>query len=311
MATYLLTWDPKNYAWEELDKSSREVTLGKSVFINWSCGNTKKIQKGDRVFITRQKVEPKGICASGTVIEGSFEGINWEGKPAQFIKLKFDTLLNPETEKILPRHLLKAEFSSVPWDIQRSGITIDTVAAIALEKRWTQFSNGHNSSKVDELKAKQQRVEAEGYFDANDPEDARQRIMTSIVQRRGQSEFRRSLLNAYAGQCSITNCDTEAAIEAAHIIPYQGNKSNQVTNGLPLRADIHTLFDLHLLSIHPDTRQIVLSSELASSSYYCAYAGQKLRLPHDKSASPDRAALEKHHEIFLQKHGNQKQKSAA
>ena len=306
MATYLLTWNPEKYPWKELDSLSRDVNLGKSVFKQWSCANTKKIQKGDRVFITRQKVEPKGICASGTVTEGSYEGVNWEGNLAQFIKLEFDTLLNPETEEILPRHLLKAEFSSVRWDVQRSGVTIPTAVVAELEKHWKQFSHRHNSSTGDELEARQQRIEAEGYFDTNNPEDARQRVMTSIVQRRGQSEFRRRLLNAYAGRCPITNCDIEAAIEAAHIIPYQGNKSNQVTNGLPLRADIHTLFDLHLLSIHPNTHQVVLSSELASSSYYCTYAGQKLRLPQNKSASPDETALEKHYEIFLQKYGNQK-----
>ena len=151
MATYLLTWNPEKYPWKELDSLSRDVNLGKSVFKQWSCANTKKIQKGDRVFITRQKVEPKGICASGTVTEGSYEGVNWEGNLAQFIKLEFDTLLNPETEEILPRHLLKAEFSSVRWDVQRSGVTIPTAVVAELEKHWKQFSHRHNSSTGDEL----------------------------------------------------------------------------------------------------------------------------------------------------------------
>ncbi|MBW4581087.1 MAG: HNH endonuclease [Tildeniella nuda ZEHNDER 1965/U140] len=311
MATYLLTWNPNEWAWEDIDKSSREVSSGKSVFIEWSCGNTKKIQKGDRVFVLRQSAEPKGICASGIVIEGSFEGENWKGNSAQFIKLKFDTLLNPETEKVLPRHLLnKAEFSRVRWDIQRSGITIYTEVAAELEKHWTQFSNKPSLSNADQLETEQQKVEAEGYFDTGNLEDARRRVITSIVQRRGQSEFRLGLLNAYAGQCPITNCNIEAAIEAAHIMSYRGDKSNHITNGLPLRADIHILFDLHLLSIHPDTYRVLLSPEVASSSNYGAYAGQKLRLPQNKAASPDRTALRNHYEVFLQKHEKPKQKSA-
>ena len=36
---------------------------------------------------------------------------------------------------------------------------------------------------------------------------------------------------------------------AAHIIPYKGYSTNHIQNGILLRADIHTLFDLDLLRI--------------------------------------------------------------
>ena len=38
-------------------------------------------------------------------------------------------------------------------------------------------------------------------------------------------------------------------LEAAHIIPYKGSSTNHIQNGILLRADIHTLFDLDLLRI--------------------------------------------------------------
>jgi hypothetical protein len=300
MATYLLTWNPIQFDWEEIDELSQKVKSGESVVDSWTCGNTKRIKRGDRIFLLRQGAEPKGICASGRVVEGSSEGDNWKGDPSQFIEVEFDTLLNPETDEILPRSLLdEPQFSGVHWDTQRSGITIRDAVAAELEKYWIQFSR-HNHSTADELGDEQKRVDSEGYFDADNLGDARRRVMASIVQRRGQSEFRRKLLNVYRGRCPITNCDAEAAIEAAHIIPYLGDKTNHLTNGIPLRADIHTLFDLYLLSIHPDTYEVVLSPELASSSYQ-EYGGEKLRSPQDKSYSPDRAALAKHYEMFLQK----------
>ncbi|MEO2018753.1 MAG: HNH endonuclease signature motif containing protein [Fuerstiella sp.] len=47
-----------------------------------------------------------------------------------------------------------------------------------------------------------------------------------------------------------------AVLEAAHIRPYRRPEDNDVQNGLLLRADIHTLFDLNLLGIEPGTWQI-------------------------------------------------------
>ncbi|HEY9811888.1 MAG TPA: HNH endonuclease [Halomicronema sp.] len=156
-----------------------------------------------------------------------------------------------------------------------------------------------NSNQSD-LNIERQKLESEGYFDAETIEDARRRITASIVQRQGQAEFRRKLLKSYGGQCPITNCDVESAIEAAHIIPYQGTETNHPTNGLPLRADIHTLFDLHLLSIQPDTYIVVIAPELINTCYQ-DLAGRKLTLPQDQNAAPDRNALSKHYEIFLSK----------
>ncbi len=130
---------------------------------------------------------------------------------------------------------------------------------------------------------------------------ARKRITTLLVQRQGAREIRRKLLNAYNGRCPITDCDVEAAIEAAHIIPYQGSATNHPTNGLPLRADIHTLFDLHLLSIQPDTYEVVVAPELMDTCYQ-DLLGRKLTLPQEQTARPNQVALNTHHATFLSKH---------
>ena len=151
-----------------------------------------------------------------------------------------------------------------------------------------------------ELEAERQKIESEGYCDAGTLQDARRRITASIVQRQGQTEFRRKLLTAYGGRCPITDCDVESAIEAAHIVPYQGTQTNHPTNGLPLRADIHTLFDLHLLSIRPDTNAVVIAPELVGTCYQYL-ADRKLTLPQDKKTAPNQNALSKHYETFLSK----------
>jgi HNH endonuclease len=133
-------------------------------------------------------------------------------------------------------------------------------------------------------------LEDRTYFAATSQADERTRLLREVVQRRGQAQFRRQLLQAYAGRCAVTGCDAVDALEAAHIIGYIGLATQHVRNGLLLRADIHTLFDLGLLSICPDTLSVVLTPSLRSSSYASLH-GQPLALPVDQDKCPDIEAL--------------------
>lgn len=99
-------------------------------------------------------------------------------------------------------------------------------------------------------------------------DDARTKIAQSIVRRRGQAKFRAELLEAYGGRCAVTGCPVAAVLEAAHIKPYLGDHTNVVQNGLLLRADLHTLFDLKLLRIEPQSRTIVLGPALEGTEYW-------------------------------------------
>lgn len=129
-----------------------------------------------------------------------------------------------------------------------------------------------------------------GYFEPNNLSDDRIRLLREIVQRRGQDKFRRDLLSAYGGRCAITGCNVEDALEAAHIIGYMGSSTQHVKNGILMRADIHTLFDLRLLKICPETFSVVLAPSLRESSYADLH-GQPLRRPVVASMGPDIEAL--------------------
>ncbi len=63
-------------------------------------------------------------------------------------------------------------------------------------------------------------------------------------------------------------------VEAAHIRPYRGEEDNHIENGLLLRADIHTLFDLDLLGINPDGLRLELHPAIAKQ--YGQFAGKTL-----------------------------------
>jgi len=140
MSTYLLTWNPDRWAWAELSRAVDLVREEGSALRRWSCGNTRKIEVGDRVFLLRQGVEPRGIIASGTVIEPPYEGLHWDpnvSKLALYVDVKFDALLDPESDDILPRELLdEPPFFGMHWNTQSSGTTIPANVASALEEVW-------------------------------------------------------------------------------------------------------------------------------------------------------------------------------
>lgn len=112
-------------------------------------------------------------------------------------------------------------------------------SAMALNRLWT---------KGGELDA--EAGDEEPY--APDGQDTRERMQRAIRVRRGQTAFRKSLLKAYKGRCAISGCQLVDVLEAAHISPYRGVRDNDPSNGILLRADLHTLFDLNLLGIRPD-----------------------------------------------------------
>ncbi|MFH6946005.1 HNH endonuclease [Flavobacterium sp. FlaQc-50] len=97
--------------------------------------------------------------------------------------------------------------------------------------------------------------------------DERVKVYKSIIQRRGQKKFRDEVREMYDNKCVITGCEILDILEAAHINPYKGEKDNHATNGLLLRADIHTLFDLDLIGIEPTELKVYLSKTIKKDGY--------------------------------------------
>lgn len=133
-----------------------------------------------------------------------------------------------------------------------------------------------------ELSREQERLMASGA--------GRRHVLRAILERRGQPSFRLALIEAYGGRCAVTGCDAVEALEAAHIIPAAQGGASEPWNGLLLRSDIHTLYDLHLLGLEPDTKIVHLSRRLEYTNY-SELAGCSLRSPENVTAAPALEAL--------------------
>ncbi|AKH69276.1 HNH endonuclease [Spongiibacter sp. IMCC21906] len=126
-------------------------------------------------------------------------------------------------------------------------------------------------------------------FSPEDAEKSKEKISRAVALRRGQPKFRKQLLNMYESTCAVTGTSLPPILEAAHIVPYMGEKTNHVTNGILLRADIHTLFDLGLLGIN-QSYEVVVSSSMKETEYE-AYNGRKIKLPENEAEWPSLPAL--------------------
>ncbi len=143
---YLLTWNPNNYDWYEYGFLNivKRVKNGEALIDRWSCGNSKKLKEGDKVYMIRLGLEPKGIFASGIVTKASFEDDHWDPEKKRqdittnYVEFQFLALLDPERDEILDRDILINDpiLSKMRWDSQSSGITIKEEVVSKLEKEW-------------------------------------------------------------------------------------------------------------------------------------------------------------------------------
>lgn len=201
MYTYLLAWSPKRWVWEDLAEMSDAVKAGKPTIRRWSCGKSKRIQIGDRAFLIRLGEDPKGIFASGTITKGSYEDSHRDankeaaGETSYFVQIQLDTLLNPNTDPILPRELLNTPpFSEMHWDTQMSGVHIPDKVAEELEKVWLNFANGEGFWLPEEIEEI-----GEIY------EGAMHRISVNAYER--NPEARRKCITHYSSNCFACGFD--------------------------------------------------------------------------------------------------------
>lgn len=152
ISTYLLTWNPVKYLWDDIDDCIKKLGIYGHFNRYWSCGRSKKPKPGDRFFPLRQKIEPRGIVASGYITFEPYVDVSPHNKSgwSRYVKIVYDVILKPDPafpEKILLRQRLdEPEFSKVHWDAQGSGIQIPDEVATKLEFEW------RNITGADDLK---------------------------------------------------------------------------------------------------------------------------------------------------------------
>ncbi|HSD61518.1 MAG TPA: HNH endonuclease, partial [Burkholderiales bacterium] len=116
--------------------------------------------------------------------------------------------------------------------------------------------------------------------------------------RLGQGAFRVLVTDAYHRRCAVTGEKTLPVLQAAHIRPFAENGPNTVDNGLLLRSDLHTLFDLGYLTVTDEYRVEVsqqIRTRFENGREYYRYDGHPLaELPEHFNERPSSEFLEWH-----------------
>jgi putative restriction endonuclease len=120
-----------------------------------------------------------------------------------------------------------------------------------------------------------------------------------VRPRLGQGAFRVLVTDNYHRRCAVTGERTLPALDAAHIRPFSEGGSHEASNGILMRRDIHSLFDLGYVTVSPNMKFEVskrIREEFENGRHYYALHGTDIVLPEELHRQPDLAALTWHNE---------------
>lgn len=120
-----------------------------------------------------------------------------------------------------------------------------------------------------------------------------------ILPRQGQGAFRIIVADAYQRRCAFSASRVLHVLESAHIKPYAASGTHSPTNGILLREDIHTLFDLGFVTVTPDYKVEVskkIKEEFDNGVEYYSMHGKEIQLPKLEQFRPAKDMLTWHNE---------------
>lgn len=142
MNTFLFTWNPSKWPWTDLTEAVYEANAEGCYRDSWSCGATRQIKPGDRAFLIRLGIQPKGLIGSGVVASEPYQKIHWnaerarQGDTAYSVDIIFDLL--SENPILGETDLQSGKLATHNWFPQASGTHIPQPIANELESLWTQ-----------------------------------------------------------------------------------------------------------------------------------------------------------------------------
>lgn len=203
MTTYILTWNPRRWHWDEADFNGKveRTRQGELVPDRWSCGNTRRIVTGDRLYLLRQGVD-RGLVGSGYATGVPVLDNHWDqtrqDEQALYVDFQFDTLL-PVANR-LPIEALLAAGLGTPWDnMVKSGNHVPDEFASALESFWL----GHLAQIG--WQGRTQFVSPDEVTATIYVEGATQRVTVNSYER--NSEARHACITHYGPRCVICGFD--------------------------------------------------------------------------------------------------------
>lgn len=142
--TYILTWNPQQWNWDDLDEVLARALRGETIQRSWATGNTKRIRKGDRLYLLKQGPLPRGIMASGRATSDVDQGPHYDaaradaGDMANYVQLDVERIVEPEAVMAV-ENITHGALASIHWAMPASGIELPAEAGAELDALWRSF----------------------------------------------------------------------------------------------------------------------------------------------------------------------------
>lgn len=285
-ATFLVLWNPNRWEWGNLPNYAN----GLEREITWSCGNTKKISKGDRIFMVHLGQEPRGIFASGKALSKPYKN-GRRSKTPRSIDMELDRFIDPGKNEILDREklirMVSHNYPSVerPWTFRGGGVEIPPTIAVKLEKVWQDFLSKANGP---EKYAPSQKTTEEFDKEQADRESQAEKLSDEALQKkalaasskcpvsegRAKQFARNPYVAAYAkrrtkGICQLcsspapfNNKANNPHLETHHIIWLSKGGEDSIQNTVALCPNCHR--KMHILNVESD--QDILRGRISSKA---------------------------------------------
>ena len=140
---WLLVWNPDNWPWENLAADRAATYEGKTVTLRYTCAN-RNAGVGDKAYLLRTAVDPKGIVATGNIVTAPYEDAHYDeqkaakGETAWYVEVAFTRIQDPLAgdSYLTKKDLDKITIEQQNWSPQSSGIEIKPRTAGILKKLW-------------------------------------------------------------------------------------------------------------------------------------------------------------------------------
>ena len=187
---FLLTWNPKLFPWEKVRKEWDDYLNGDTEYLSWSCSNTKRIRYGDRVYLMRVGVEPKGIIGVGDVVsERPYRDYAEHNQQEQnYIDLKPFLLRDPDLQGVIDPRFLDTDYN---WTPMGSGVEIPGDVAEELSSLILEINDSSDGQRITEVFV----------------EGRRKRVVAYQIERNPQA--RRLCINHYGTTCTVCGFNFE------------------------------------------------------------------------------------------------------
>ena len=127
MASYLLTWNPNAWPWDDLEESVQAVQTQGFAPDRWSVGVTKRILRNDRFYLMQLGAPSRGIVGAGYFVSKPYYDAHWnevEGDEALYCEIEFNQLVDYNSKYLATQQELDSRFPNYNWTPMASGTSI-------------------------------------------------------------------------------------------------------------------------------------------------------------------------------------------